>query len=252
VTSCRTERVYDFRNCRTHFQSRGQSYGQGVDRISQFGPAFGGLGPGTSTADSVIAPKGFAGGIQIGYNWQGGRNWLVGFEADIQGTNQSDKACTSLYCIVQTQLGNPTLTVANTAQQQLDWFGTVRGRVGVVNNNILFYATGGVAFAQVKQTIAENVNAPPTAVFNTVSSTHNQIGWTAGGGIEAALWGNWTAKAEYLYLDLGTIKTTLDDGGLPAGFIGRVDTTSTVRDHIFRAGVNYRFSGDPGAVVANY
>jgi outer membrane immunogenic protein len=237
----------------TGFYAGGNAgYGQGVGRISQFGPAFGGLGPVTSTADSVIAPKGFAGGIQIGYNWQGGRNWLVGFEADIQGTNQSDKACTSLYCIVQTQPGNPTLTVANTAQQQLDWFGTVRGRVGVVNNNILFYATGGVAFAQVKQTIAENVNAPPTAVFNTVSSTHNQTGWTAGGGIEAALWGNWTAKAEYLYLDLGTIKTTLDDGGLPAGFIGRLDTTSTVRDHIFRAGVNYRFSGDPGAVVANY
>ena len=98
---------------------------------------------------------------------------------------------------------------------------------------------------EVKQTIAENVSSGPLAIFNTVATTHNQVGWTAGAGIEAALWGNWTAKAEYLYLDLGTVKTTIDDGGPPVGVFGRVDTTSTVRAHIFRAGVNYRFSGMP-------
>lgn len=236
----------------TGFYAGGNAgYGAGVNRISQSASNFSGTGVAPSTADSVIAPKGFAGGVQVGYNFQGGRNWLVGFEADIQGTNQSDKACAPLFCVVQTQAGRPTLTVAFTAQQQLDWFGTVRGRVGVVNNNILFYATGGVAFGQVKQSIAENANASGTAVFNTAATNHNLTGWTAGGGIEAALWGNWTAKAEYLYLDLGSIKTTVDDGGPPGGLVGRLDSTSTVRDHIFRAGVNYRF-GEPGPVVAKY
>jgi outer membrane immunogenic protein len=190
--------------------------------------------------DSVVTPKGFAGGVQIGYNWQGGRNWLVGFEADIQGTNQSDTACTPFSCFNQTVAGTPFTTAAITAQQQLDWFGTLRGRLGAVNNNILFYATGGAAFGRVKETLAGTFSSNvPT--FSTSINTFNQVGWTVGGGIEAAVGGNWTAKAEYLYVDLGTIKSVLTDGASLT-----VNNTSTVRDHIFRAGVNYRFAGEPG------
>jgi outer membrane immunogenic protein len=211
-------------------------YGAGVSHLSQV--EGGGIG---STQDSVIAPKGFAGGLQVGYNWQGGRNWLVGFEADIQGTNQNDRAC-MFECLT-----GPTGIQALTAQQQLDWFGTVRGRLGFVNNNILFFATGGTAFGQVKETIAENLVLPGTANFTTLSNNFDQIGWTAGGGIEAALSGNWTAKAEYLYLDLGTIKSTFTDGATTT-----ITNTTTVRDHIFRAGVNYRFSGEPGPLMARY
>jgi outer membrane immunogenic protein len=188
---------------------------------------------------SVVTPKGFAGGVQVGYNWQGGRNWLVGFEADLQGTNQSGTGCAPLLCIIRTA-GGVSATSAFTATQQLDWFGTLRGRVGAVNNNILFYATGGAAFGQVKETIAENLNNGGTANFATNTNTFNQAGWVAGGGIEAAFAGNWTAKAEYLYLDLGTIQSIFRDGtGLT------INNTSTVRDHIFRAGVNYRFAGEP-------
>jgi outer membrane immunogenic protein len=202
----------------TGFYAGGNAgYGQGVSRLSQSSDLLLGA-PSTSTADSVIAAKGFLGGVQIGYNFQGGRNWLVGFEADIQGTNQSDKACTPMLCVVATGPGpNPGITLALTAQQQLDWFGTVRGRVGVVNNNILFYGTAGVAFGQVKQTFAETVLSGATSNFTTNSTSHNLTGWTVGGGIEAALWGNWTAKAEYLYLDLGSIKSTFDDGSTLGG-----------------------------------
>jgi outer membrane immunogenic protein len=220
-------------------------YGQGVSRLSQGTPT----DPLSSTFDSVIAPKGFAGGVQIGYNFQGGRNWLVGFEADIQGTNQSDTACAPIICFSQTAPGAAPLTEAMTAKEQIDWFGTVRGRVGVVNNNILFYGTGGVAFGSVKQTIADNfIVGGGAGSLASVASTFNQVGWTAGGGIEAAVWGNWTAKAEYLYLDLGSIKSVFTTAVL---FGGTLTNTSTVRDHIFRAGVNYRF-GEPGPVVAKY
>jgi outer membrane immunogenic protein len=211
-------------------------YGAGVSHLSQTAVSSG--QPAVSTVDSVITPKGFAGGVQIGYNWQGGRNWLVGFEADIQGTNQNDTGC-MLVCFTQT---TPTTSGDNaiTVQQQLDWFGTLRGRLGAVNNNILFYATGGAAFGRVKETIAEHFTLSIPANFTTSTSTFNQVGWAAGGGIEAAVSGNWTAKAEYLYLDLGTIKSTFTDGTLT------INNTSTVRDHIFRAGVNYRFAGEPG------
>jgi outer membrane immunogenic protein len=235
----------------TGFYAGGNAgYGQGVNRFSQPSGSILQI-PTLGLADSVVAPKGFAGGVQIGYNLQGGRNWLVGFEADIQGTNQTDKACTPQFCLLGIAPPNPNTTLAFTAQQQLDWFGTVRGRVGVVNNNILFYGTAGVAFGQFKQTIAENLNSSPTSNFTTIATSHNLTGWTAGGGIEAALWGNWTAKAEYLYLDFGSVKSTFDDGAAPGQGLGRVDNVSTVRDHIFRAGVNYRF-GEPGPVVAKY
>jgi outer membrane immunogenic protein len=137
------------------------------------------------------------------------------------------------------------VNIAITAQQQLDWFGTVRGRIGVVNNNILFFATGGVAFGQVKETIAENFTNIAPANFSSSTNGFNQVGWAAGGGIEAALAGNWTAKVEYLYLDLGTIKSTFTDG------TATITNTSSVRDHIFRAGVNYRFR-EPGPVIAKY
>ena len=61
------------------------------------------------------------------------------------------------------------------------------------------------------------------------------IGWVVGGGIEAAIWGNWSAKAEYLYMDLGNISNTLVVPSQAGTFI----TTSTVKDNIFRVGANY-------------
>jgi outer membrane immunogenic protein len=188
--------------------------------------------------NSVITPKGVAGGLQLGYNWQGGANWLVGFEADIQGTNQSDTACTPVICFSQTAPGGGG-NDALTAQQTLDYFATVRGRLGWVNNNILYYGTGGVALGHVNETVAVNFTQGSPSAFDSSNTSADLIGWVVGGGIEAALWGNWTAKAEYLYMDLGTISDTL---AIPSQ-ITTFTTSSTVKDHIFRAGVNYQFHG---------
>jgi outer membrane immunogenic protein len=71
-----------------------------------------------------------------------------------------------------------------------------------------------------------------------------------GGGIEAALWGSWTAKAEYLYMDLGSLSTAISAStpGQPA----TLTTTSTVRDHIVRIGANYHFNDGPGIIAARY
>jgi outer membrane immunogenic protein len=209
-------------------------YAQGDNRIAQTAvetvpPIVAG-----ASDNSVITPKGFAGGLQVGYNWQGGANWLAGFEADIQGTNQSDTACTPIFCVSQT---NPTGggNEAITAKQTIDYFATMRGRLGLVNNNILFYGTGGVALGHVNETVAINDTLIAPASFNTSSTSADLIGWVVGGGIEAAVSGNWTAKAEYLYMDLGSISNTLAVPSQTTTFM----TSSTVKDHIFRVGANY-------------
>ncbi len=203
-------------------------YGQANDPIAQ---SLGSLPPAlpssaTSIGSSAVAPNGFAGGGQVGYNWQGGHNWLVGFEADVQGTNQSDTACGSIVCIP-----NEVFTV----QQNLDYFATLRGRIGLVNNDILYYATGGGALGHV----TEMVNANFSGAILSNSAGANLMGWVIGGGVETPLWDNWTVKAEYLYLDLGSFTNTFSDPSL----LETVTTSSSVRDNIFRAGVNYRLGG---------
>ena len=188
----------------------------------------------TTEPNSHITPKGVVGGVQLGYNWQGGRNWLVGFEADLQGTAQTDTACAPAACVT---LSATSTTDIFTVQHQLDYFGTLRGRLGAINDNVVYYVTGGAAFGHVKQTV--NVNAtqliPPD--ISTHGSTADMIGWVVGGGIEAALWGGWTAKAEYLYMDLGSLAQTftLRDGEV-------LTTNSMIRDHIVRVGANYRLN----------
>lgn len=109
-----------------------------------------------------------------------------------------------------------------------------------MNDNILFYGTGGAALGHVTENVSLATaffGLPPGFASN--SSSANLTGWVAGGGIEAALCGRWTGKLEYLYMDLGSISNTFT-AAVP-GLTEVVTTTSTVRDNIFRAGINYRF-----------
>jgi outer membrane immunogenic protein len=203
-------------------------------------------------ADSVTAPSGVIGGAQIGYNWQGGANWLVGFEADFQGSNQKDTACATPICVNGNSPTQPGIVEAQTIEQELSYFATFRGRGGVVRNGVLLYVTGGGAWARVNESDNFTINpgvgstTPPTIVSNQISQ--NKVGWVAGAGIEGALWGNWTAKAEYLFMDLGAISNAFNFALNVTGAPGAtnpftVTTSSTIRDHIFRAGVNYRLAG---------
>ena len=127
-------------------------------------------------------------------------------------------------------------TQARTISEKSSWFATVRGRVGVVAGPTLYYATGGAAFTSVKTDYLDS-DGP---VFARGSFTDNKTGWAFGGGIETMLWGNWSAKAEYLYLDFGTVEHTMPN----LVVAGRTETFSIdMRDHIFRLGLNYRFGG---------
>jgi outer membrane immunogenic protein len=97
------------------------------------------------------------------------------------------------------------------------WFGTIRGRVGYAFNNILIYGTGGLAFGSLRvDTLG-------------LSESHTSAGWTAGIGAEFGLAQNWTAKIEYLYVDLADSQFNIT--GVQNGY----------QFGLVRIGANYHF-----------
>ena len=188
---------------------------------------------GLSFEASHLNPQGGVGGGQVGYNWQTSSSVLgvlvFGVEADIQGTGMRDTFTCLIGCLPPQNLNY---------NQRLDWFGTVRGRVGIATGPVLSYVTGGWAYGSVKTTLTETVGT--TEAF---SSDQNRSGWTWGGGVEASLGGNWTGKIEYLYVNLGNRLDTFTLNG----FAHSMETD--VREHIFRVGLNYRIGGNGAAYV---
>ena len=200
------------------------------------------------TATNRNDVNGVIGGGQIGYNWQV-TNWVLGLEADIQGSDE--KGSSNFVCLA---CANDSTNITSALTQRLNWFGTVRGRAGILASpTILLYATGGLAYGELQtggSITGNNVNGVPvTVAFPGTSSA--RAGWTAGAGIEGRIAGNWTAKLEYLYMDLGSVSagpigtTILVPVRTPAG----ASYSSHFTDNILRVGVNYRFGGP---VVAKY
>jgi outer membrane immunogenic protein len=182
---------------------------------------------------SQFGDAGVIGGGQIGYNWQF-NHIVLGVEADLQGSGIEDNRTCGLYC-------QPTTPgIFARYDQKLDWFGTVRGRIGLASGPVLSYVTGGLAYGGVKTSIAESLPGPGGAVsLASAGFSDTRTGWTIGSGVEAALGGNWTGKLEYLYLNLGT-----ESGALPFTALPGQSISSDIREHIFRAGVNYRIGGN--------
>ncbi|EKS36903.1 MAG: porin family protein [Bradyrhizobiaceae bacterium] len=166
---------------------------------SWIGPYIGGnLGYGWGdVSNNGAKPSGVLGGLQAGYNWQNGA-WVAGIEADLQLSSADDT-------FAPWKFSNP-------------WFGTVRGRVGYAFNSILLYGTGGLAFGALKAQLPGGL-----------SESNTSAGWTIGAGAEFALNQNWSAKVEYLYVDLSDKNFLMT--GMSNGY-----QFSTVR-----VGVNYRF-----------
>jgi outer membrane immunogenic protein len=184
-----------------------------------------------------LSPRGFIGGAQIGNNWQAG-SLVLGLEADMQGSTQKDDTACLLACVAPGSLF--------TADQRLQWFATARGRVGYAVGSSLFYATGGLAYGGLKTHVVETHGS---GAFFDATFGHTQIGWTVGAGIETAfnpfgLFGrNWTAKTEYLYIDLGNVSDAYNYAGIAHVF------STHVQEHVFRTGLNYHFNSP---AVAKY
>ena len=162
---------------------------------------------------------------------------MTGIEADIDYANlrRTDAA-------IGPPMGGGILST--TVATSLDWFGTVRARLGVLPvNNVLLYATGGLAYGGVRTSTTASNLVPPSCAGARVycgsgTASGVSVGWTAGGGIEYGFAGNWTLKAEYLYLDLGNRSVTFADQGIPGSAL---TATSGFTAHIARGGINYRF-----------
>jgi outer membrane immunogenic protein len=177
-----------------------------------------GYGFGTSTWSGLavateIKPKGFMAGGTAGYNWQSGAI-VYGIEGDFDWSGVKDSVACG-------PLGLVTCETANS------WLATFRGRVGYAFDRWLPYLTGGAAYGNVKAT----TSAPVLGTLSSASS--NQFGWAFGAGLEYAFMGNWTAKLEYLYVDLGSFN---------AGTAVLANNVS-FKESIIRAGINYKFSG---------
>jgi outer membrane immunogenic protein len=193
----------------------------------------------TDTANLTM--NGVVGGVQAGFNVQM-QNWVFGAEGDFQGTNQTANhsfTCPAGTCssVLIGVLPVPGPAVAVTTSQQLDFFGTVRGRAGIaVVPEVLLYATGGFAYGQVDTS---------SNILGAAKQQNYDVGWVVGAGIEGAFGGGWSVRLEYLYLDLGNISGQFTTGVLaPSGAVMLTQGfNSRVTDNIVRVGVNYKFSG---------
>ncbi|MBN9218455.1 MAG: porin family protein [Mesorhizobium sp.] len=153
---------------------------------------------------------GFLGGVQIGYNYQI-NSVVLGVEADIAGSD------------IKGQSGgiNPRGDFYDT---KVDWFGTLRARAGYAFDSTLLYGTGGLAYGSVEN---RYLDGP----FNSFSEKSTKAGWTLGAGLEQAFTDHWSAKVEYLYVDLRD--QTIDYGGSNTEFDNKLSTV--------KIGMNYKF-----------
>ena len=174
-----------------------------VAQMYNWNGAYVGINGGYGFGGTNSGNGGLVGGT-VGYNFQSGGPLVWGLEGDIDWTRiRGSTTCGGLSCEVSN-----------------NWLGTARGRLGYAmgaTGSVMPYITGGAAFGSVENSVA-----------GFGSSRETKLGYALGGGIEAALSGPWTAKVEYMYVDLG-------NGPTVAGFDSKFHT------NIIRAGLNYRF-----------
>jgi outer membrane immunogenic protein len=162
--------------------------------------------------------SGVIGGLEAGYNWQF-NSVVVGLEGDISAASLSRSTSPGT-------IAPP----ADTFNGNMTALGTVRGRIGWAFDRILIYGTGGVAFADLKDQYVS-----PIFPF-TATASSSATGWTAGGGVEFALSGNWTAKVEYLHVGFPSRSATVSPFASTPYIFAFKDSVD-----IGRVGINYKF-----------
>ena len=165
-----------------------------------WGGAYAGLNLGYEwgkVSNSGVSPSGIEGGLQFGYNWQSGQ-FVFGAETDLQISGADDT-------FAPYKFSNP-------------WFGTLRARAGYAMNNILFFGTFGLAYGAIK------------GEFGGLDENKTHVGWAGGLGMEVGLTPNWSAKVEYLYMDLSDRAYSISGGA-----------SNGLGANMLRFGVNYHF-----------
>jgi outer membrane immunogenic protein len=186
--------------------------GSSSNTISNTGTDTGAGGLGAALAAGLIpgsiglSDSGVIGGGQVGYNWQIAPSWVLGIEADFDGTSANSS----------TAIAFPAAFpgAATVYTRELDTLGTVRGRVGFLSSpGLLWFATGGLAYGENKigSAFVWAACSPPSGTQpGTANQTSNtSVGWTVGAGLEWKFAPSWSVKAEYLYVDLGSQSSTI-------------------------------------------
>jgi outer membrane immunogenic protein len=228
------------------------SYSPNDPNSAELFTAINGGGPPSTSFNT----SGALAGVQAGYNLQTAPNWLVGLEADIDLSGIKGSGSSS-YLVFPTTLALPA---ASPIDEQITWFGTVRGRWGYLpTQNLLTYLTGGFAYGRIEHTGSYVNNSatgfgvgtgaqcnPGGATCFIGSSGTMAVGWTGGAGFEYAVSQRLSLKAEYLYVSLGSTSVTETAVALPfligtpplSSLNGNFDHTNF---NVVRVGSNFRF-----------
>ncbi len=216
----------------------GKSIGPGLSNIG-WAPNLFFLPNGNQTSSA----GGVVGGLQVGYNFQFNPSIVVGAEADFDGSSLGGNGPGNGYNFYASPFASSIypnfayngvlvpVAAINGGKLSLDWFGTVRGRAGwLFTPTLLVYGTAGFAYGGVQ----------------AWGQSNTRTGWTAGGGLEWMFAPNWSAKVEYLYMDLSS-------GGVTGGWGWNYGYHFHPEVNIVRAGVNYHFNwAAPAPVLAKY
>ena len=239
-----------------------------------------------STIDGTDTIAGGFGGGQLGYNFQFG-SFVLGVETDIQGSDIQGSGSNAIFnpaiggapatpispvcrATIAAPGGVPGGVCAGKSDLDVDWFGTVRGRLGYAWGGTLLYVTGGLAYGGVRSSfgytdnnfeliaLKNGMTTIATGTQGRVSNSATQTGWVAGAGVEYKISPSWSLKGEYQYVDLGSIstgpgETSFNTGGGPVAscsttFPGCVNLhghSSDVAFNTVRVGLNYYFNAPP-------
>jgi outer membrane immunogenic protein len=197
-----------------------------LDGVTNFGGYYGYYGVPTSFTESNDA---FTGGVQLGYNIQKGCT-LFGLEADWNwADNLNDTA--RLF---------PSYGADDFLKTRIEGFGTIRTRTGVVVDQLLLYVTGGLAWADTKDSVG--------LFGDRFSSTDTRWGWVGGVGTEYLLRSNISLTSDLLYLSFADQNHSINFGD--CGECGGFRTRTGGDIWVARMGLNIHFGGDREIVAA--
>lgn len=210
--------------------------------------------PNVASASASFSGRGGLGGVQAGYNWLPGQAWLAGIEADINWSNIAGNGSTPTTLF----FGQNSATLQ--ASQNIQWFGTVRARIGyLATADWMLFATGGLAYGRISE--SASIVLPP-GVSNSQgnfgsgyacggvygdstcfagSASRVSTGWTAGAGAEYRISRHASVKLEYLYVNLGSGSFPLVAAHPGALNPSVLNASSDAAFNLVRAGLNYRF-----------
>ncbi len=185
------------------------------------------FGNGSNSASATS----WVGGAHAGYNWQN-NSWVYGIETDISGMHLNSAMNTAL---------TDGLTTANT-NADVNWYGTLRGRLGWTQGPVLFYGSAGLAYG--REALNSSMSMPSAPLSPSTSTSPVRSGWVAGGGVDYHWTPNVVVGVQYQYVDLGSV--SLASSTTIAGpFTLAQSANAHAQFQVVTVGISWLFSPSP-------